>query len=77
MGKDRFCVSDEHYIPTLLAHLGLANETNCRASVAYTSWGPPSYAHPKTWGPADVSCLRGLCVEGGGERLWGRWGRGA
>ncbi|KAL6777609.1 hypothetical protein ACKKBG_A14935 [Auxenochlorella protothecoides x Auxenochlorella symbiontica] len=66
VGKDRFCVSDEHYIPTLLAHLGLANETNCRTSVAYTSWGPPSYAHPKTLGPADATPAKVYIMRGSG-----------
>lgn len=55
MSKHRFCVSDEHYIPTLLAHLGLAGETNCRFSVAYTRWAPPNSPHPWTWQAADVS----------------------
>lgn len=27
----RYCVSDEHYVPTLLAVAGLENETSCKA----------------------------------------------
>ena len=30
----RFCVSDEHYTPTLLAFLGLDNETDCVVGLA-------------------------------------------
>ncbi len=29
----RFCVSDEHYTPTLLAYMGLDNETDCIVSL--------------------------------------------
>ena len=29
-GPRSFCVSDEHYVPTLLAALGLDAETDCR-----------------------------------------------
>jgi hypothetical protein len=33
-GPKAFCPPDEHYIPTLLASLGLDNETDCRVRSA-------------------------------------------
>ena len=34
----RFCVSDEHYVPTLLAVLGLDSQTDCKVCYPIT-WG--------------------------------------
>ncbi|KAK9815401.1 hypothetical protein WJX72_003085 [[Myrmecia] bisecta] len=50
----RFCVSDEHYIPTLIASLNLENETDCTGGVTNAWWDGP-YFHPRTWEPQDVS----------------------
>ena len=36
--RSRFCPSDEHYIPTLLAVRGLEAEAACEASTTYTHW---------------------------------------
>ncbi|KAK9864497.1 hypothetical protein WJX84_010563 [Apatococcus fuscideae] len=59
----RFCVSDEHYVPTLLAVLGLDSQTDCKGSVTSAWWDGP-YFHPKTWqseemDPHLVTMLRG------------------
>ncbi|KAK9848925.1 hypothetical protein WJX84_001940 [Apatococcus fuscideae] len=59
----RFCVSDEHYIPTLLAVLGLDDQTDCKGSVTSAWWDGP-YFHPKTWQAEEmdahlVTMLRG------------------
>ena len=41
--------ADEHYFPTLLAALGLENETYCSGmGLAATDWAIGGY-HPKTW----------------------------
>lgn len=59
----RFCVADEHYIPTLLAYLGLEGEADCGAVLTYTQWrsGAP---HPTTFNSASselLAQLRGGC----------------
>ena len=36
--QSRFCASDEHYIPTLLAVRGLEAGADCRAATTYTHW---------------------------------------
>ena len=45
----RFCASDEHYVPTLLAVHGRDAETACSDAVMYTRWNGAS------------KCARGLC----------------
>lgn len=43
------CPADEHYVPTLLASLGLENETYCRGwGLAYTDWSD-NWIHPKSF----------------------------
>ncbi|GAB4813874.1 hypothetical protein N2152v2_000920 [Parachlorella kessleri] len=37
---DRNCISDEHYVATLLSLHGRDNETTCRDSLTYTDWKP-------------------------------------
>lgn len=51
--RTRFCVSDEHYVPTLLAHLGLEGECFCDGIITHTHWDG-NYFHPKTYAAADV-----------------------
>lgn len=58
----RFCVSDEHYIPTLLAVHGLdvANETDCTGAGTHAIWkwtpGRGAPAHPQMWSkPEEVT----------------------
>ncbi|KAI7839849.1 hypothetical protein COHA_006412 [Chlorella ohadii] len=49
------CIADEHYVPTLLASLGLENETYCRGwGLAYTDWSD-NWIHPKSFKPRDVT----------------------
>ncbi|KAL4439980.1 hypothetical protein ABPG75_002981 [Micractinium tetrahymenae] len=49
------CVPDEHYIPTLLASLGLENETYCGGwGVAYTDWSTHDI-HPRSFLPKEVT----------------------
>lgn len=51
---DLFCTADEHYVPTLLASLGLENETYCRGwGLAYTDWSD-NWIHPKSFKWASV-----------------------
>lgn len=43
------CCADEHYVPTLLASLGLETETYCRGwGLAYTDWSD-NWIHPKSF----------------------------
>lgn len=44
----RFCVSDEHYVPTLLAMLHVENETYCNGGLTHNFWDGPYY-HPHTY----------------------------
>jgi hypothetical protein len=49
------CIADEHYVPTLLASLGLEDETYCRGwGLAYTDWSD-NWIHPKSFKPRDVT----------------------
>ena len=36
--RKRDCYSDEHYVPTLMAYLGLDNETTCSGNTMHVSW---------------------------------------
>lgn len=66
LGPDgRWCVSDEHYVPTLLALRG--EEANCtcsqpggRGSPTYTQW--PGGPHPRSFNARDLTrdSIRGL-----------------
>ncbi|CAD7696935.1 unnamed protein product [Ostreobium quekettii] len=53
-GFVKFCVSDEHYIPTLLASYGLEDQTDCRGSSTRVQWSGDTY-HPKTFHPKEVT----------------------
>lgn len=65
----RFCVSDEHYIPTLLALQGsdVRNETYCSNGLTYSKWGS-NVPHPVEYnatdalnfGPALIDEMRGV-----------------
>jgi hypothetical protein len=47
------CVSDEHYLPTLLASYGLDNQTDCAGLAHYADWSAGGW-HPRTFGAADA-----------------------
>lgn len=34
------CIADEHFIPSLLAHLQLEEETDCLGYLTYNTWDP-------------------------------------
>lgn len=36
--RKRDCYSDEHYVPVLMAYLGLDNETTCSGNTMHVSW---------------------------------------
>jgi hypothetical protein len=55
--RSRFCPSDEHYIPTLLAVRGLEAEAACEASTTYTHW--------EGAGGRVGACVRGVQKEEG------------
>ena len=38
MCRKRDCYADEHYVPVLLATLGLDNETTCNGNTVHVSW---------------------------------------
>lgn len=48
------CVSDEHYLPTLLASYGLDDQTDCLGEGTWTNWSSSGW-HPKTFEPEEVS----------------------
>lgn len=73
--RNRFCVSDEHYVPTLLTFLGRQGESTCRAGVAYASWSGRNPSHPRTWTeeeavPATVARMRGTCASNATADAW-------
>lgn len=51
--EQRFCVSDEHYIPSLIALKGLEDECVCDGMATMTRWETNS-PHPKTFGLTEV-----------------------
>ena len=51
---NRWCHSDEHYIPSALAALGLANETDCVGGAMAVDWSGGG-AHPATYWHHDIS----------------------
>ena len=51
---NRWCHSDEHYIPTALAALGLSNETDCVGGAMAVDWSAGG-AHPATYWHHDIS----------------------
>eukprot|EP00879_Flechtneria_rotunda_P017338 GHRR01018162.1.p1 GENE.GHRR01018162.1~~GHRR01018162.1.p1 ORF type:complete len:820 (+),score=269.78 GHRR01018162.1:194-2653(+) len=48
------CVSDEHYLPSLLASYGLENQTDCQGSTHYADWSAHGW-HPKAFGPSCIT----------------------
>lgn len=48
------CVSDEHYIPTLLASYHLDDQTDCLGTGTWTDWGVEGW-HPGTFTRDDVN----------------------
>lgn len=48
------CVSDEHYLPTLLASYGLDDQTDCLGEGTWTNWSSSGW-HPKTFEAEEVS----------------------
>ena len=45
----RVCYSDEHYFPTLLASLGLENETDCFGELTDRDWSRVASTDPHPW----------------------------
>ncbi len=56
MSRQRDCVSDEHYIPTLLAYKGLENETDCMGCLVSTRWNAKKgkTTHPYSYKPSEI-----------------------
>lgn len=50
----RFCVSDEHYIPTLLAFKGLESQCACDGESTRAVW-LGNYPHPREFGPDEAT----------------------
>ena len=51
---ERFCVSDEHYVPTVLAAAGAEGECACDGVGTLTAWIPNRF-HPRIFGPQDAT----------------------
>ena len=55
LGRVRDCISDEHYIPTLFAAMGLEAEMACDSwGVAAMDWGSGG-AHPRSYPPDQIT----------------------
>lgn len=56
-GTWRACVSDESYVPTLLAHHGRDNETDCTGGLTAVDWvrKAGTGAHPHTYGDEEIT----------------------
>jgi len=53
VAPERFCVSDEHYIPSLFALKNISSECACNGVSVNTRWTPGA-AHPKVFGQEDA-----------------------
>ncbi|CAK0758242.1 hypothetical protein CVIRNUC_002605 [Coccomyxa viridis] len=57
--RKRDCYSDEHYVPTLMAYLGLDNETTCSGNTMHVSWQSSSGKylgeHPMSYSTKSVT----------------------
>ena len=54
VSENRFCVSDEHYIPSLLAYKGLEEECECKGMSTQTVWSK-GQSHPKIFRKNDAT----------------------
>lgn len=54
VANSRFCVSDEHYIPTVLALKGSDEECACDGEATHVKW-PGNFFHPKTYEASDAT----------------------
>lgn len=50
----RDCISDEHYVPSLLAMHGQDNQTDCRVNGGTAVDWSAGGLHPQTWWASDV-----------------------
>lgn len=48
------CVSDEHWLPSLLASYGLENQTDCEGNAHFTDWSLGGW-HPRSFTAADLT----------------------
>jgi hypothetical protein len=52
--RERFCISDEHFIPSLLALKGLEGECECGGAAMHTEWRPGGW-HPVLYEVSDAT----------------------
>lgn len=77
LGRMRDCISDEHYIPTLLSTLGLENEAACQTwGVVALDWSAGG-AHPRTYSADEVTPALFQQARGVPDNLAGRAQRSA
>ncbi|GIM04238.1 hypothetical protein Vretimale_8778 [Volvox reticuliferus] len=62
----RPCVSDEHYLPTLLASYGLDYQTDCLGEAHFVDWTSGGGWHPRSFLPSDIRGLEWESAAGGG-----------
>lgn len=60
------CVSDEHYMASLMASYGLENATDCKGRVSYADWAPGGW-HPRTFSAKDITSSLVQRMRGGGQ----------
>ncbi len=80
LGRAFGCISDEHYVPTLLAVMGRENETDCLGASMHTDWRDGG-AHPRSYALNDVEpqlftamrAPRGAVQEAQKRALRGMW----
>jgi len=54
-GWEKVPCCDEHYLPTLLAHHGLDNETTCSDGFVHVHWRNNIDSHPYTYAGEDIT----------------------
>lgn len=54
-GWEKVPCCDEHYLPTILAHAGLDNETTCSDGFVHVHWKSPLDSHPWTYTGEELS----------------------
>uniref|UniRef100_A0A383VRB6 Uncharacterized protein n=1 Tax=Tetradesmus obliquus TaxID=3088 RepID=A0A383VRB6_TETOB len=67
-GKLPLCVSDEHYMPSLLASYGLDNATDCQGAATYVDFSAGGW-HPQSFKAQNITPALVQRMRGGGHLI--------
>lgn len=49
------CVSDEHFVPTILSHHGLSHESDCGGFLVHVEWPEHDAQHPRAYQSDEIT----------------------